>query len=35
MPALEATLAIEPTRPVRTKRNFTVIERGKDSIDDP
>lgn len=26
---LDATLAIEPNRPVRVKRNFTVIEGGK------
>jgi hypothetical protein len=26
---LDATLAIEPNRPVRTRRNFTVIEGGK------
>jgi hypothetical protein len=27
---LDATLALEPNRPIRTKRNFTVIEGGKD-----
>jgi hypothetical protein len=26
---LDATLAIEPDRPVRVKRNFTVIEGGR------
>src|SRR5665213_1855218 len=28
---LDATLALEPNRPVRTVRNFTVIEGGKQS----
>jgi len=26
---LDAALALEPNRPIRTKRNFTVIEGGK------
>ena len=26
---IEATLAVEPNRPIRTTRNFTVIEGGK------
>jgi hypothetical protein len=26
---LDATLALEPNRPILTKRNFTVIEGGK------
>jgi hypothetical protein len=27
---LDATLALEPNRPIRFKRNFTVIEGGKE-----
>jgi hypothetical protein len=32
---LDATLALEPNRPIRTKRNFTVIEGGEKLISFP
>jgi hypothetical protein len=32
---VDATLAIEPNRPIRAKRSFAIIEQGEDSIHAP